>query len=866
MIGQSLGAYRVIDKLGEGGMGEVYRAVDTSLKREVALKVLPAPVAADGERIARFQREAELLAALNHPHIAAVYGLERSAGTTALVMELVDGDDLSVRIGRGPIPLDEAIPIARQLTEALEAAHEQGIVHRDLKPANVKVRPDGTVKVLDFGLAKALGDEPHARSGSAYATITSPAVTQLGVILGTAAYMAPEQARGKVVDRRADIWGFGCVLYEMLAGVRPFPGDDVTDLITTILRDEPRWDALPANIPSPVMALLRRCLEKDPRQRLRDIGEARIALESPQLRQTADAPVAATAGRARRILTGLACALAGAGLTTAALHWTRDGAVDGQPRAFEVVSGPDVRSPRVSPDGRNVVFVRGGRLFVRPLDAFEAREISGIQNASNPFWSPDSASIGYFAVKELRAVALSGGASRVLSSEAFAPFDAAWCRSGIVFVRWAKGLWIADEAGRVSELTPLDKAAGEQNLAYPSCLPDGRLLATALIGGDADREASAHIVTVDGRRTSRLFGLPNEAVGDPILVAPWHIVFSRSGANHGLWSVPVSPDFSAVTGQPTLVQAGGTIPSVSNDGLLVSLSGITPRDARLAWVDRSGRLIEQIGRSLGDVSTLVIAPDGASAALTERTGSNGTPSVWVHTANGAQRIADGEMLGWAPGGEAIAYGGRDGVYVRPLGAGAEPRRLLDVVVRTLSWTSDGKRIIYSMRTGDRVDIYVRSADGSDEPRTIATNADGPALSPNGRWLAYHADSGSGWEVFVASFPDMKRVWPVSTGRGRHPQWSTSGELFFAGGPTVGDDPNSLRDLYSVRIDPADGRPSTPVRLFDADAAGYRITTRATRAYGVASDGQRFLVRTTGLQGDAVVTAIQHVHAWLERLK
>ena len=865
MIGQSLGAYRVIDKLGEGGMGEVYRALDTSLKREVALKVLPASVAADGERLARFQREAELLAALNHPHIAAVYGLERSAGVTALVMELVDGDDLSVRIARGQIPLDEVLPIASQLAEALEAAHEQGIIHRDLKPANIKVRPDGTVKVLDFGLAKALGDEHHVRSGSGYATITSPAMTQLGMILGTAAYMAPEQARGKVVDRRADIWAFGCVLYEMLAGVRPFPGDDVTDLVTTILRDEPRWEALPVTTPPHVRALLRRCLEKDPKVRLRDIGEARVALERIAPPEPAP-PVAPTLRRLRTLLAGLGWAMAGAVAATATLQWALHTDAEREPRAFEVVSGPDVRSPRVSPDGRKVVFVRGGRLFVRPLDGFEVKEIAGIENASNPFWSPDSESIGYFAVRELRAVPVTGGASRVLSSEAFAPFDAAWCRSGIVFVRWAKGLWIADEAGRVSELTPLDKAAGEQNLAYPSCVPDGRLLATALIGGDADREASAHIIIVEGRRTTRLFGIPNEGVGDPILVAPDHLVFSRSGGNRGLWSVPVSPDLSAVTGPLTLVQAGGTIPSVSNDGVLVSLSGITGGDSRLAWVDRSGRMVEQIGKSLSDISNLEIAPDGARAVVTGRSAPNYTRSIWLHTENGAQRIADGEMLAWTPGGESITYNGGDGVYVSSLGGKAEPRRLLGVPVRSLSWTPDGRRIIYSTRSEGRDAIHIGAADGSEEPRTIVPNADGPALSSDGRWLAYHADSGSGWEVFVASFPDLKRVWPVSTGRGRHPQWSASGELFFAGGPTVGDDPNSHRDLYAVRIDAADGRPSAPARLFDSDAAGYRITTRASRAYAVARDGQRFLVRTTGLQGEAVVTAIQNVHAWLARGK
>ena len=858
MIGESLGAYDIVEKLGEGGMGQVYRAFDTRLKRDVAIKVLPPSVSADAERLARFQREAELLAALNHPHIAAVYGLERTGGVTALVMELVAGDDLSVRLSRGPVPLDEALPIATQLAGALEAAHEQGIIHRDLKPANIKIRPDGTVKVLDFGLAKALSVDQSLHSSSGHATITSPAVTQLGVILGTAAYMAPEQARGRAVDRRADIWAFGCVLYEMIAGTRPFDADDVTDLMTAILRDEPKWAALPAPTPVHVTELLRRCLEKDPKQRLRDIGEARIALDRADHRERGATAATASAAHRTNVLQLALASVAGAAVVSAALLWRGPERVVPEARAFEIVNGRDVRDPRVSPDGRHVAFVRNGRLFVRSLSSFDAKEIAGIENASNPFWSPDSASIGYFAVREIRAVPIAGGASRVLAQEVFAPYDACWCRAGVVFTRWAKGLWLADEAGRVTQLTPLDAAAGQQNLAYPSCLADGRLLAIAVVGKDPNRETSSQMVLVDGGRTSRLFELPGEGIFQPILVPPGRIVFTRGGANTGLWSAPVSPDLSAITGAPALVQANGWDPSVSDDGLLVALSGLSYSGVRLTWVDRTGRALGQIGKPLGEISEISLAPDGTGAAATgrERAGE----VVWIHRPNGAQRFVDGEMLAWSARGDAIAYQADGAVYVRSTAGDSAPRRVIDTIVQTLSWTPDGTRIIYAVRAETRGGIRIRSADGSDD-RLFVADAGGGAVSPDGRWLAYHANSGSGFEVFLTSFPETGRVWPVSSGPGRHPQWSAAGELFFAGGSTIGDDPNSLRDLYSVTIDSKDGHPSTPVKLFDADAAGYRLTLRASRAYAVARDGQRFLVPTSGVQGQAVVTAIQNVQAW-----
>ena len=863
--GDRLGPYEILAPLGAGGMGEVYRARDTDLNRDVALKVLPDLVAADPDRLARFEREAQALAALNHPHIAQIYGIERGGGTRALVMELVEGEDLSRTVARGPVPIEDAIAVARQVADALEAAHECGIIHRDLKPANIMVRPDGTVKILDFGLAKALTNQSSANNlVETSPTFTSPAMTQVGVILGTAAYMAPEQARGKAVDRRADIWAFGCVLYEMLSGCRAFAGEDVTDLITAIVRDEPRWAALPAGAAPHVTTLLRRCLEKDPKRRLRDIGEARIALDSP-----ASAPSEATSGpegrRGMRFAHGLAL---GALLTivaggAAAAMWMRGDATPREPRVFEIVSGPDVRDPRVSFDGRAVAFVRSGRLFVRALDSLDAREIAGVDIASNPFWSPDGASIGYFARNELRVVPAGGGPSRLLADRAFPPFAAAWCRNQVAFIRWAAGIWVADEAGRVTELTPLDAARGESNFSYPSCLPDGRLLAVVdladyRLASGAER---SHIIVVDGARTSRIFGIPDENVAEPVFVPPDRIVFSRSG-NRGLWSIAVGPDLSAVTGDPVLVQAGSRTPSVASDGLLVALSGLRSGDVWHEWVDRTGKPAGRVGKPFYGSSEPAIAPGGSRVAASGVANDRDEAGIWVLDPNGAQRLGDGQMLAWSPRGDQIVYAAGEDVYIRTVGDAA-PRKLLTASVRTLCWTSDGRSVIYDTRGANR-EIRIQPVDGSAGPRVLVAGGEGPALSPDGRWLAYAASSGSRLDVYVRSFPDGKIVWPVTSEGGRHPRWSRTGELFFTAGPIVGTDPNSHRDLYTVTVNAADGQPSKPVMLFNADALGYSLTMRASRGYDVAPDGQRFIVRTRREQGEGVVTAIENVNAWLSR--
>ena len=426
--GSRLGAYEITGVIGAGGMGEVYRARDARLKREVALKVLHSSVAQDADRVARFQREAEVLASLNHPHIAQIYGIEEAGGATTLVMELVEGEDLAERIARGPIPVEEALPIARQVADALETAHERGIVHRDLKPANIKVRPDGTVKVLDFGLAReapAPGSRPNALTNSP--TLTLPAMTAAGVILGTAAYMSPEQARGKPVDRRADVWAFGAVLFEMLSGKRPFPGEDVTDTIASVLRNDPDWRLLPADVPDVVRLLIRRCLDKDPHRRPSHLSVATFLLAGGADVATTTTPAVAAAGNGsrRKVLIAVAATtlIVGAGVASA-VTWrmaARRSAAPPAPIRFTIAvdtGGETWRSVTdrpfvISPDGRSVVYhaMADGlpRMFIRTLDALEPRQLAESPLLRTPFFSPDSQWVGFFDGPALRKVRVSGG-------------------------------------------------------------------------------------------------------------------------------------------------------------------------------------------------------------------------------------------------------------------------------------------------------------------------------------------------------------------------------------------------------------------------------------------------------------------------
>ena len=509
--GTHLGPYEVVLLLGAGGMGEVYRARDTALNRDVALKVLPDALASDADRLARFTREAQTLAALNHPNIAHIHGLESSGGVRALVMELVEGEDLSQRIARGPIAAGEALPIARQIAEALEAAHEQGIIHRDLKPANIKVRPDGVVKVLDFGLAKAIEPVgPAAAHVALSPTITSPAMTQAGMILGTAAYMSPEQARGKAVDKRADIWAFGVVLFEMLTGRRAFRGDDVSETLAAVIMQEPDWRALPEAAPPSLRGLLARCLKKDPKARLRDIGDARLQIEELLTGVPADAgarSVPAAVPRWRRLVPWAAAGVVALGSMLIGAAVARRSAGDVMSTAVPVtfaIAPPENTSfggpagggtgtatqVAVSPDGRSIAFVAGAQsayqIYLRPVASLAARPIPGTDGGMFPFWSPDGRFIGFFAGGKLKRAPIDGGLPVVLCD---APFGrgGSWSRDNVILfapgfavgeIADASGrenLWrVSSAGGAPAVVTRIDPANADARHRWPHFLPDGR--------------------------------------------------------------------------------------------------------------------------------------------------------------------------------------------------------------------------------------------------------------------------------------------------------------------------------------------------------------------------------------------------------
>ena len=537
--GTRLGPYEVTAQIGVGGMGEVYRATDTKLKRDVAVKVLPAEVASDSERLARFQREAEVLASLNHPNIAAIYGLEDSADTKALVMELVEGPTLADRIAQGAIPIDEALPIAKQIAEALEAAHEQGIIHRDLKPANVKVRPDGTVKVLDFGLAKAM--EPTAAmsaSASMSPTITTPAMTQMGMILGTAAYMSPEQAKGRVADKRSDVWAFGAVLYEMLTGKRAFAGEDVSDTMASVLKADTDWDALPASVPANVVTVIRRCLQRDRGDRVRDIGDVTLALKGAFETASAqvDEAVAIAQPTWRRALP-VAVAVIITGLVVGLVAWSLWPAAEQQAvtrfdhdlEAGQLSRGLGRPLMALSPDGRSIVYNTGEGLYLRTMGELEARLITEDPSLRGPFFSPDGQSVGYYDSNDnqLKRIAVSGGAPVVIADLASNLYGATWGTDEVVLFGQPEGILRVPGTGGTPEL--LIPVEDGERVYGPQLLPGGESVLFSATVGAWDEAQTVVQSLVTGERT-----VVRSGGNDARCVSTGHLVYALAD---GLFAV-----------------------------------------------------------------------------------------------------------------------------------------------------------------------------------------------------------------------------------------------------------------------------------------------------------------------------------------
>ncbi|MHC4996609.1 MAG: protein kinase domain-containing protein, partial [Planctomycetota bacterium] len=674
--GQQLGPYTIHDSLGAGGMGEVYRATDTRLDRQVAIKVLPDLMAHNPERVARFEREAKTLASLNHPLIAAIYGFEQADGKRFLAMELVEGPTLADRLKEGRLPVEETLDIARQIAEALEVAHDQGVIHRDLKPANIKVTPDGQVKVLDFGLAKAMTEEPSHTDPENSPTIPTD-MTQAGAILGTAAYMSPEQARGKPVDKRADIWAFGCVLYESLTGDSMFRGETVTDSLGAVLHKQPEWERLPAGTPPTVQLLLRRCLAKDVKRRMRDIGDARIELEAAIADPTSSAlglaagAIQAEAGgrsKANPMMTLVVAFVLGGAVIGAALWGSgigvgsvgASGAGGGEVlKVYLDLEGYDnpseYDSAVVSPDGQRVVYRRDNQLWVQDLDNLEPRQLPGTENAMAPFWSPDSHSVAYFNFdKEIRAiykVSVSEGTPVPVTpfpTENFRPSSSmarqtggAWTSSGIVFTSGAglqPALWRVSEYGEGLQL--VYQQQGEAwKFQTPNVLPEeqGVLFVTQSMPDDTEGVFYKILVYQDGR-VLELFK-SEDTLNTPVYSSSGHVVFWREfeyGARQEIWAFPYSLGSQARTGEPFRID-NGILPSVAEDQTLVYLKGkgiINPFDYQSALIDPQGRVLKSAQGRLSRVFSHALSPDGSQLLTSGQPDPDSQSAIWLSQPGG----------------------------------------------------------------------------------------------------------------------------------------------------------------------------------------------------------------------------------------
>jgi serine/threonine-protein kinase len=855
-----IGPYEITAPLGAGGMGEVYRATDTKLGREVAIKVLPAEVAGDHERLARFEREAKLLASLNHPNIAHVYGFESAAledGSTGhfLAMELVEGEDLAARLKRGAVPVEEALEIARQIAEALEEAHEKGIVHRDLKPANVKVTPEGKVKVLDFGLAKAYAGE--AASGSAPDLSRSPTLahtgTQAGVILGTAAYMSPEQARGKAVDKRSDIWSFGVVLYEMLTGRQLFSGETVSDVLAAVLTREPEWTALPSGA-GRIQGILERCLERDPRRRIRDAGDVGFELARAAQR-AAPTRVSETGAKGASRLGWLGVALMAALAGAVVARVAGPGApVPRASRHLSIQLAPEQRlaftdngTLTFSPDGRSLVFPgsEDGRraLFRRSLESPEVTAIQGTEGGSAPTFSMDGRALAFIAGGQFRKVAPEGGRPLNIAAQQGAGGGAWLPGGGFVFApMYSDGLFRVSDGGAPTRLTTPDRAGGELGHWWPCVLPgsDFVLFTGFRTPADTSRVRAVSLSTGEVKDVAEggLFGR----------YVPGYLLYARGGR---LYAAPFDPVRAAVSGPARAVvedvftsQTGGyALFDVSSDGTLAYVpasAADAPRD--LVWVDRDGRAqpVTSEPRRFVDVS---LSPDDRIAALAIQGDSLDLWALDIQRGT-LSRVTStpGTEFGaeWAPDGSTLFF-----VVDRPpfeihriaFGSAAQSEPLwkeraeLDTVVSAIS--PDGRMVAYRLSEPDTgSNVWVRSVDGTEPPRPFrATPAaeQFPTFSPDGRWLAYESDETGRPEIYVEAFPGPGERRQVSSDGGSEPLWAASGELFYRHDAELRAVPTrrgarfelgAAQTVYSM----APYRGNETDRTYDVTADGRRVIT------------------------------------------
>jgi eukaryotic-like serine/threonine-protein kinase len=884
--GTRLGTYEVTAQIGAGGMGEVYQAHDTNLGRDVAIKVLPEAVAHDAERLSRFQREAKMLAALNHPNIATIYGLEQSGGTSYLVMELVPGETLAERLKAGAVPVEEALKIAVQIAEALEAAHEKSIIHRDLKPANVKVTPEGKVKVLDFGLAKAFEGET-ANEDMGNSPTLSRAATMQGVILGTAAYMSPEQARGKSVDKRADIWAFGCVLYELLTGKQAFHGEDVTDILAAVVRAEPDWNALPAATPLKLRDLLRRCLKKDKTLRLRDAGDARIEiheiLNAPPTADSAPPPPRA----AFPWITATAVLL----IALAALSFVHfRGAPAQQPSTRFQVPPPEqsvISMFRLSPDGRSIVISAlsegRNRLWIRPLDSLQWQLLQGTDDASYPFWSPDGANIGFFAQGKLKKIAVTGGPPQTLC-DAPGGRGGSWSATGVILFtpNLSGGLYKVSMAGGVAEPATKFTASGPADSErYPEFLPDGRHY---LYLEDLAENTGIYAGSLDGTAPTRL--LPD--ISNAVYVPPTppetigYLLFRREGS---LMAQPFDAGRIRLAGEifPVAEQVGIAVNtgqgafSASNNGELAFRTGGTAGNREFNWMDRAGKRLATVTKP-GIFRSGALSPDEKRLAFAIANESGDHADLWLQE---LQRgvisrftFEEGASFSpvWSRDGNRIVFthrdaGGQWAIYQRAGTGTGKAELILRTAVNTSTWdwSPDGKYILYSdYQDKTKYDLWLLPLDGDHKPipylQTPYSELRGQ-FSPDGRWMAYVSDESGRFDVYVQTVPASGPKWQISSAGGDFPRWRRDGkELYFIGAD---------QQLMAVPVKTSSGssgafEPGAPQPLFRIEPIGPSPT--ATSLYVPTVNGERFLVNVQAGGEGTQAPPITVVLNWTARLK
>jgi Tol biopolymer transport system component len=874
--GARLGPYEVAALVGVGGMGEVYRATDTNLKREVALKVLPETFVLNPERLARFQREAEVLASLNHANIAHIYGLERGDGITALAMELVAGETLAERIARGPIAIDEALGIARQIAEALEAAHTRGIVHRDLKPANIKLTPDGAVKVLDFGIAKAF--DARAVSGSQPVVLTTPAMTEAGVVLGTAAYMSPEQARGRAVDERADIWAFGCVLYEMLTGRPAFGDEDVTATLARVLERGADMSSLPAELSPGVRQTIKLCLQKDLKKRIADIRDVRIALDGGF--EIAAVPTGSsgtsTAPGGRRVwifALGVAI-LAAVALAFPALRHLRE--TPPPETRVDIVTPATVEptSFALSPDGRQIVFAASGpngpQLWLRSLATTTAKPLAGTERAVFPFWAPNSRSIGFFADGSLKILDLGGGAPRTLAS-AINGAGGTWNADDVIVFApslTSALMQISADGGAATTAVPL----GSRQFGYsnPHFLPDGRRFLYTTTPGNPE-VSGIYIGALGSSVVTRL----TMADGDALYLPNGWLLWVRAGT---LVTQRLDLAGPALTGKQVTLADSVSLDWRSRSGISMASTGLIAYRAgggsrrQLTWFDRSGSVLGTLGDRDGfNVSHPRLTPDGRRAVVARTV--DGNYDLWLLDGGHTTRITfdpardDFEEL--SPDGTVVAFrstrSGPGDLYAKLLGR-SDPEQLLlqsDELKVPTSWSADGRFLMYiSASPVTNGDLWVLPMQGDRTPyvflQTPFREVYG-VFSPDGRWVAYQSNESGRQEVYVRPFfePGQRDAatvsdqWQISTDGGAYAAWRADGqELYYL-------DPSGAMMAVSITVTGNKVISGTPQILFRSHIFEGGRDLQQGRQYDVATDG-RFLINTE-LNDDsaAPITLIQN---------